>query len=144
MKLKSLIAASAALLSTTTFAHVELGIYQGSTADGEACTIEALREWHEANLHHGLNHRVEIKAGGHTLTLSHPPAIDADAGTVRFDHDVLTGAAGLSKKGVAMILAMDHTPGNDGPTSLTILVDDYVDAASSTQWKCSNLQHVNP
>ncbi|MCC7440437.1 MAG: hypothetical protein IT285_02320 [Bdellovibrionales bacterium] len=131
-----------ALLPTSALAHLELGTYQGVAADGSVCSFEVLRDWHENDLHHGLNHRGEIRAAGYTMIVSHPPVVDLEAGTVRMDHDHLVGVTGITKAGVAFVIEMDHSPGNDGPKSFTVLKDDYMNSALSTRSSCGSLTHV--
>lgn len=134
--MKVLVAALAVFVATPVFAHVEVGAYNGKTADGQDCSFEVKGVNFTYGIRHPLNERVEIELGHVVYVLQHLPRVDLSTEEVLFDREQLTGAMGVQGAANALVLKMNHTDGvvsrlrrdalsQEGPESLTIVTQDY-------------------
>lgn len=141
MKLKSLFAV-AALTASQAFAHIEPGIYRG-TSDGAPCTVEILSITFEGDFKHPLNERVKASVNNQLpLTLSHLPKVDIAGNKIEHEKGILTGAVAEAMGEnatlkTAVVLEMSHEPGTSGPTRYTLMKE--LNGVTTTA-VCSGLQ----
>ena len=144
--LKTSIVLTSLFFGTFTFAHVELGTYQGQTPSGAECNFSVTEVNFENNVHHPLNERIHIllnlQAKSESVTLHHNPVVQLEARTALFDHDQLIEVLAISGGARASVLKMDHSEGHDGPTSFTIFTDNYKTDEKSVLFECLNLKHI--
>jgi hypothetical protein len=133
---------AAALISNAALAHVEPGRYQGTVAStGAACFIDIIAIRFEGNIPHPLNERVDVRLDqGMELTLSHLPQMSRTDKKVRPEGGKLTGVKGNRGVGDGAILEMVHSDEYTGPTTLTVIHDDYKDSSRSTMTECLGLK----
>jgi hypothetical protein len=128
-------------VASTALAHLQIGTYSGKTPEGAACSIEILSKTYEGGVHHPLNERVAAKVGTETFTMVHPAVVSAEKREVSFDHDVLQAVLPLKNGARALVLKIDHTPGNDGPKSSHLIVNDWKQQTASSS-DCLGLRFV--
>lgn len=118
-------------------AHFKIGTYTGNSADGSSCsfTIKSLN--FPGGLKHPLNEQVEIEISWHNLTrtFSHLAIVNDEDGTVTPKKEILSHVQPNTAGAIAYELHM----GQDGPTKLTYLSDNYANRASNHQDACVNL-----
>jgi hypothetical protein len=124
--LKSGLVAFFCFISLNAFAHIEKGIYTGTTPDGMPCGMESVDSYFEQNTPHPLNERIKISVLGDTFTVGHPPVINASQAIAHFNHDRFEGILPNSKGAKAILIHMNHEEGSEGPTSFQVI---------SHQWK---------
>lgn len=123
--------------AASAFAHVEPGIFGGTTPNGFPCFFESKGTTHLGGVRHPLNERVTFMIDGAEFELGHPPILDEAAGTVRFNHDRFQGFRGIPGGAISMIIEMAHPEGEEGrPESITVYSDDWKDATKSTKVVC--------
>ena len=135
--------ASFSLISSISFAHVELGTYVGVTRDGKACAIKANSVTFVDDVKEPLNERVEIQVDALKMTLQHLPQVNPATSEVGFDHDHLTGVLANKSTRIAIVLTMEHTEDHEGPSKLELVAYDKVSPAQSVTLSCSELKHVD-
>lgn len=131
-----------ALVSVTSWAHVEIGTYQGVTRDGKPCAIKANSVTFVDDVKEPLNERVEIQVDALKMSLQHLPQVNPATSEVGFDHDHLTGVLANKANRIAIVLTMDHTEGHDGPSKLELVVYDKANTEQSVTLTCSELKYV--
>lgn len=141
--MRTLLIALALVFSSTSFAGLDLGHYQGTDKSGTTCGFEVLSVQYKDGLKHPLNEEIEIQHNGKILTLRHPALIDLKTGDVGFNHDQLVASNGIPQGGFAIVLEMVDTPDYHGPRSMTVLIDNYQDKTKSQKIVCSNMSHQN-
>ena len=119
-------------------AHLELGIYRGSTFSGEICSFEVKGIAFEGGVKNPLNERVMIEYSNQSRTLQHPPVVDLDAPSANFTHDLLQSVTGTASGAEAFVLQMN--PESHKPDSFVFIVEDWKNE-QRTNLVCSNLQH---
>lgn len=107
------------------FAHIEPGTYVGQTADGAACSIEALRQYYVDDVHHPLNERVVLNAGGDEFTVGHPPVIEVATDTAYFNHDNFEGVRATPVGAKALVIDMIHEAGSEGPGAFHLITNNW-------------------
>lgn len=126
-------------LSTQAFAHVDPGVYRGTTPDGKPCEMKAIGTEFENGQRHPLNERVTIEYGGETFVLSHPSLIDRPAARVTFNHDLFHGVLPNASGAKAMIVEMAHTQQYEGPVAFEVIEHNWKTKASS-KTRCENIK----
>jgi hypothetical protein len=121
-------------------AHVEVGTYRGTDANGAPCAIDVTAVGFD-RIEHPLNERVSVTIGDARFVLGHPPVVDAAAGVAFFDHDKLQGVLATEVGAKAFVLEMSHAQGHEGPTAFTLIDHDWENAAGSAT-RCSGLTFV--
>jgi len=130
------------VFSQVSSAHVEIGRYQGTiSGTGSACYIDILAVRFEGNIPHPLNERVDVRLeDGKELTLVHLPLLNRSERTVRPEGGKLTGVKGSRGVGDAAVLEMIHSDEYTGPTTLTMIHDDYKVPSRSKATECVGLK----
>lgn len=95
-----------AFFATNAFAHVEPGIYEGKTADGEPCKMTALRTYYVGGARHPLNERVDIRLDKDLFVMAHPSVIETATAKASFNHDMFQGVRPTAKGAQAMVIVM--------------------------------------
>jgi hypothetical protein len=103
------------------YAHVEPGLYTGTTPTGKACSMIAIRSFFENGLAHPLNERVVLQVGNDVFTVGHPPVVSPEKSVVHFNHDFFQGLLPFLGGAKALIIGMNHEEGKEGPTGFTFL-----------------------
>lgn len=134
MKLFALIS----LFAISASAHVEPGVYNGRTETGAACSMLAEETYFEGGVAHPLNERVKIRVGSDLFVVRHPAAIDSQQATVTFNHDSFEGLVATPQGGRALIVAMSHDAGREGPTGYR-LIDHQWRTNTRAALNCQNL-----
>jgi hypothetical protein len=130
------------LMAAPAFAHIEKGIHEGKTANGEVCTLTAGDQTFVNNEHHPLNERIEIQVGSDKFVVGHPPVIDAAAGIAFFNHDQFQGVLATSTGATALVIEMVHTEEKEGPESYTLISHNWR-TSQKTKVVCSGLTFKN-
>lgn len=139
--MKNLIFAIVLLSSVSSFAGLELGKYQGTSAKG-VCNLEVVSYSYENDVKHPLNERVKIIENGYEWIVRHPPVINVEAGKVRFDHNYFEAVLPTPTGAKFMQMTINHDAEPHAPTSYTFIEDNYRDSAKSIKEVCSNLVKV--
>lgn len=79
------------LLGSAALAHLQVGVYSGVQASGQACQVRVKNVYYLNNAHHPLNERVDIEIQGIAMTLQHPPIISSEKKMAFFNHDMFQG-----------------------------------------------------
>lgn len=127
-----------ALYTTSTFAHVEPGVYQGKTESGATCEMTAIKTFFEGALKHPLTERVELVVNSITFNVQHPAIIDETKPSASFDHDQFKGVAPNSTGADALVMKMTHTKNYEGPMEYYLIKHNYKTNIASVE-KCANL-----
>ena len=61
-----------AFASLPALAHVEPGVYKGTTSDGRECSMTAGKAYFDHDKAHPLNERVPVSVGDDSFVLGHP------------------------------------------------------------------------
>lgn len=139
--MKILSIALALLASSTTFAGIETGKYEGTSEKG-VCNLEVLSYSYEGGVHHPLNERVAVVENGFEWTVRHPPVINEEAGKVRFNHNFFEAVLPTPTGAKFLKMTINHDVEPHAPTSYTFIEDNYKDSAKSVKEVCSNLVKV--
>ena len=140
---KLLIVASL-LLSFNAFAHVTPGDYKGLDQNGNPCSFTVGDMFFENNMHHPLTERLrvsKVSVDGKMIdtawTLGHPPVVNTDNGTNRFNHDIFqqiipnkTGASSLT------LLKAEEKEEEHGPVGIIFIEDNYSNKNESFKITC--------
>lgn len=130
-----------ALATSPVWAHVEEGLYRGHTAAGVACEMTSTGTHFLNDTHHPLNERVELEVQGQKFTVQHPPVISIENSLAAFNHDRFEGIVATPVGGTALIVAMDHTEGHEGPSAYTLITHNWRQPAGE-KLECTGLQLV--
>lgn len=137
--MKKIILLLALLAAPAARAHVELGTYQGTDADGRPCFVE-IKGIRFDGPAQPLNERVEVSSQEWGFVLRHLPQIDAQQKFVGYEREVLTAAEGLQGGAVSAQLKIRHGAGYDGPSEFVLIRQVYRTPTQSTVWTCSELK----
>ena len=143
--MKKTLLAVALLASLSAFAHVEPGNYVGKDQAGNSCSFTVGDMWFENDMHHPLTERLKVSDVLFTTAtvttqwnLGHPPVIDTDAGSNRYNHDIFqqivpnkTGATSLT-----LIKGSEEKEDSGKPVGIIFVDDNYKDAAKSQKLTC--------
>jgi|GEM_PF-984441 len=132
---------SSALATVPAAAGVLKGLYVGQTPEGTACELRSEGMRFVDNTRHPLNERVNVEVQGQKFTLQHPAVISAADSIATFSRDTLEGILATPVGGTALVLAMDHSPGNDGPTGYTVITHAWK-KDERKKVECLNLKFV--
>lgn len=135
--MKLFIASLFMFISSSVFAHFEIGTYMGTDQDGNACKVVIKGVTFTNNEHHPLNENVEIEVPFHTQTriFSHLAIVDETKGTVRPKKEILSSVNTTSVGAAAYELSMDSI----GPSKMVYMEDNYGDRSQSSIKVCSEL-----
>ncbi len=139
--MKWIIASLLAFTTTAAFAHVEPGIYKGTTADGKECSMTAGKQYFENNTPHPLYERIPVTVGGAAFNVGHPPVINAKDAIVFFNHDLFQGILPTSTGAKALEIEMVHSAEFEGPKSFT-LIENFWRANRKESYKCNDIKLV--
>lgn len=128
------------LTTTSAYSHIEIGTYEGKTADGVECEMEVKQVYYLNDMHHPLNERVEVESEGRSYTLQHPPVIKADQGIAYFNHDVFQGILAEPTGASAMEIKMVHSESQDGPVSFSVINHNYKNSIHKVT-ECLGIQY---
>lgn len=136
--MKSLVLLAGLVAATSASAHLQTGTYTGTTRAGEPCSflVEKI-EFVESR--HPLNERVTVVIQNEVFVLSHDLVIDPTTFKTRIVKDILSGTKGRESLSMQAMIAMDHSPGRDGPVSASFMVDDSKSGSSPQRWMCGGL-----
>lgn len=137
--MKSLLLISTVVFSSLAAAHVEPGVYVGTTPDGASCQFTAVTMKFQNGLHHPLTERVVIEFAGETFEVGHPSAIDRTNAQVTFNHDLFQGLLPNANGAKAMIVEMIHSQTFEGPGAFEV-IDHNWRTKSSTKLRCENIK----
>jgi hypothetical protein len=129
-------------ISTSAFAHFEIGTYQGVLQDGSACSFEIQEVAFENNLRHPLNERVKMTmnfVANEVIETRHLALVDTVSGQARPKHGVLTAVLPVSSGARVFELIMNE----DGPTQMIYFTDNYKNADLNERKTCMNLKYQN-
>lgn len=129
-----------ALATTPALAHVEPGIWKGTTADGKECSFHAGATYFEGGTRHPLNERISITVDGAEFKVGHPPVLDFKEPKAFFNHDVFQGVLPSATGAKAIEIEMVHEEGREGPVAFTV-VDHAWKTDERGSVKCSGLSH---
>lgn len=128
---------SGLFFSVLSFAHFEIGTYEGRTAANQICSFEIKSVSFENNLAHPLNERVVIAIPSlGDLVFTHIAIIDPANKTVRPKSHILSAVIPNSTGATSFELFMNH----DGPVKMQKLVDHYKAAQENSLEECANLE----
>jgi hypothetical protein len=137
------------LYSLSTFANLEVGIYEGTFINGsgdsaveEKCLI-GINEINFVNeIRHPLNERVnaEVSFSQTSFSFSHLPVIDVDASSIKPEKSIMKAAQASEAYVEAVVLTLVHSDNYSGPTSFTYISDNNVD--TKIKKVCSNLKKM--
>lgn len=135
--MKNVLAAfTLALVSFSASAHIEPGDYNGTDSSGAACSLKAIEQFFEKDLHHPLAERIRVSVGGQEFLVRHPETIVRETSEVKFNHDVFEGVVPNEKGALALVIDMDHQAG--GPKGYQLITHDWV-AKTMSSVNCSGL-----
>lgn len=142
--MKSLIALVTLVLSVNSFAHLENGIYRGTTSQGTTCEMKVIGVNFRNNLKHPVNEQVTVEYNSETFILAHLPSLNQNS--VQVQGGFLTGFNGIktaeNKKAVtAFQVEMVHTETFEGPKEFHFVLDTK-DSSTSNSVSCQELKFV--
>ena len=127
------------LMALSAQAHVETGVYKGTTTLGQACEMRAIDMKFEGGLHHPLTERVVVDYNGDTFSVGHPSAIERTEGKVTFNHDLFQGVLPNSNGAKALTIEMEHSQKYEGPVAFEV-IDHNWRTKVATSIRCENLK----
>ena len=126
------------LFPLSAMAHVEDGLYQGTTDKGAVCEMTSNKTYFEGTFKHPLNERVELVVNGVTFIVQHPAIIDETKPSAGFDHDQFKGVVPTKTGAQALVVKMAHTEKSEGPTEYYLITHTYKGNIAEVL-KCSGL-----
>jgi hypothetical protein len=112
-------------------AHVEPGVYRGVDDQGAACSMTAGATTFENGFHHPLSERFAITVGGDSFSAGHPSDVDAQSGSITFNHDLVQGTLPTPVGAKAVVITMEHSQKFEGPTEFTYIDHNWKTKAKS-------------
>ena len=106
-------------------AHIEVGVWEGKTADGAVCSMTTGATFFENNMAHPLNERIKITVDGNEFVVHHPAGLDRAKGTVAFNHDFFQGWVATSNGARGLEIEMVHSAEYEGPRSFWVTEDNW-------------------
>lgn len=142
--MKKLIVLATVVLSLNSFAHLDNGVYRGTTSQGATCEMKVNGVSFRNNLKHPVNEQVEVEFNGETFILAHLPSLNQNS--VQIQGGFLTGFNGIktaeNKKAVtAFQVSMVHTETFEGPKEFHFVLDTK-DSSTSNSVNCQDLKFV--
>lgn len=120
--MKQTIIALIALFGTSNaMAHIEPGLWKGVNDSGAECGFIAGATYFEPNVHHPLNERIRVQVGSDVYTVQHPPVVVSNPATAYFNHDLFQGVLATQTGARALLIAMVHEEGREGPVSFQMI-----------------------
>jgi hypothetical protein len=113
------------ILPTFASAHIIPGTWKGVTSNNTNCFMEVGAQTFENNLKHPLNERIAITIGSVTYSIHHPYSINANEGSVSFNHDLFEAVVPTNTGAYALQIKMAHTDDYEGPTSLSVMEHNW-------------------
>lgn len=96
------------LVSSAAMAHLQVGVYSGIQAGGQACQVRVKNVYYLNNQAHPLNERVDVEVQGVALTLQHPPIISSEKKMAYFNHDMFNGILPTQQGAVGFEMKISH------------------------------------
>ncbi len=140
--MKTILIFTLALISFSSFAHIEPGTWKGEVSANANCFMEVGAQTFENNLPHPLNERIAITIGSTTYAIHHPFSIDTKDGSVKFNHDLFEAVVATKTGAFALQITMLHTDNFEGPSSFVVMEDNWKTGVKEIV-NCSNLKKVN-
>jgi len=124
-------------------AHLQIGVYQGRTSQGQPCQMHIKKVYFENKVQHPLNERAVIQVGARftpmEFTVQHPPVVDIATTTAAFNHDLFTGVLPISVGAQALAIKMVHTNREGGPSEFHVIQHEYK-SNKRALFSCLNLK----
>jgi hypothetical protein len=130
------------LFAFNSYAHIDQGVWNGTTKTGAPCFMTVGPQTFEGNMPHPLNERIAIKVGQAQFSVHHPAVIDAKTATASFNHDLFEGVLATQTGAMAVVIEMSHTPEFEGPTKFTGIENNWK-TGQKNSYECSNLKLQN-
>ena len=123
------------------FAHIDKGVWKGVVREGVDCFMEVGEQTFVDNLPHPLNERIQITIGKIEYSVHHPYSINTTDGRIEFNHDLFEGVVATKTGAYALQIKMVHTDAFEGPESLSVMEDNWVDGSNELV-VCNSLKKV--
>lgn len=131
----------AMMVTTSAFAHIKFGIYQGTDQMNEACQVRIVQKTYYLNKKHPLNERILIEMGSRNFfELTHPATVNIYDQKITVNHDSLSGQNGDENFSRTFFMIMTHEEGNDGLQKFTYNTYNYKNKKFETV-QCFNLKY---
>lgn len=127
------------LVALSAQAHIEPGIYTGTTDTGEICTMKAGATTFLDGMHHPLTERFALEVDSIAFSAGHPSAVDMKNTKVTFNHDLVQAINATPEGARALVVTMVHTAQFEGPSEYT-LIDDNWAKDTNTSKHCGQLK----
>lgn len=141
--MKTLIFTFIALLSSSSWAHVEPGTYHGTAENGASCSMTAGETYFENQVPHPLNERIQMTIENDIFLVGHPSIVKPEESLAYFNHDVFQGVLPTKTGAKALIIHMVHSEEFEGPASYE-LIDHAWKSDSRKHLICKNLKLQKP
>ena len=120
-------------------AHISPGVYQGTDARGETCSMTVADQFYEG-ARHPLNERIRLNVEGIEYVVGHPPVVEAATDTAFFNHDLFQAIQGTPEGARALVIEMvGSDESNRGPGSFQVITHKWRSNERSSL-KCSSLK----
>ena len=129
---------SAFLVSLSAQAHIEPGLYTGTTPSGDACSMIAGATTFPGGMHHPLTERFALEVESIAFSAGHPATLDVTNSAVTFNHDLVQAINATSEGAVALSVVMVHTEAFEGPGEYTFINHNWK-AKTKAVIHCQNL-----
>jgi ABC-type cobalt transport system substrate-binding protein len=141
--MKRLIIALMLLTTTTAFAHIQKGTYQGTDQNGKSCAFTVGGTWFEDEFEHPLSERVELtkmvfadfKPVMNHFQAGHPPVVNLDSGLVRFNHDLFQDVIPTLVGAVSVTILKGESE-EGSPKGIIYIEDNYKNKNESKKVTC--------
>lgn len=128
-------------MAKSAVAGLQIGTYQGSTANNQPCSFTVEKRYFENNLQHPLNERVALKVGQTSFIVQHPPVIDVQKAFAAYNHDMFQAINATPVGAQALVITMKHpTRGGDEVPGEFHFINHEYKANKKEKITCVNLQ----
>lgn len=138
--MKKLVLATSLVLSLNSLAHLDNGIYRGTTASGTTCEFLVKSESFRNNIKHPVNEQVFVEFNGEAFTLGHKTSL-AQTNQIQIEGEFLSAFNGVQGGTTALQVAMIHSETYSGPKEFRF-VANYKDSSKNQVVFCQDLKFV--